>query len=346
MRKLFLLLCLLTAVAPIVHAQELNYYGNDPYAALNVAQRERKLLLVEFYAPWNHRSQWMHEKILRDTTFRRTFDEHFILVQVLTETPDGATLARLYEVNDYPAIVIFNYNGDVLDKIDTTLDKEDFSHRIQTLLLALHGGQAWRMSQIFAAAEYGDRPAVDAFATSFLGSQTPEQIINAVVWPLFENSQVTYYYSATFHYLLEHLDEFRTELGVDKVDETVSDVLVAGMFPYLLGSVDYSPDLTADMIRIAREAELPAADVLRSMDETAALRGSGEYFPYVGRLSILINQLPESMILPLVLSLEVVAEHGTKEEKAEADRLLNRVISHPFTPTDFILLEALRERLK
>ena len=166
-----LCLALGTARAGTSDGQEakrgLKYWGNDPYAALSVAKQQRKLLLVEFYADWDYRSRWMSERVLSDSTVRSLIEAEFLAVQVPTDTPDGADLAQMYQVTAYPSIVVFNTNGDVVDKIDTTLDAEDFEQRLQAILMTTQGAGAWQMRQVYSAAENGDTLATDQAMEEF-----------------------------------------------------------------------------------------------------------------------------------------------------------------------------------
>ena len=203
----------------------LDYWGSDPYAALTEAKRQRKLLLVEFYADWNHRSRWMSDRVLGDSAVRALAGAHFLAVRVPTGTPEGAELAGIYQVTDYPAILIFNSNGDVLDKIDVTLDAEDFGQRLRTILMAVQGAGTWRLRQVYAAAEQSDPEATDAAVTRFLAGRLPQEVANNVVWPMFENSVVTRFGSPAFEYLVSHADLFRREMGREKVDAVLAEAL-------------------------------------------------------------------------------------------------------------------------
>ncbi|MCC8062670.1 MAG: thioredoxin family protein [Rikenellaceae bacterium] len=324
----------------------LEYWGSDPYAALAVAKQQRKLLLVEFYADWNHRSRWMSERVLGDSAVRSLVEARFVAVQVPTGTADGADLAGVYQVTGYPAILIFNANGDVLDKIDVTLDPEDFEQRIQTILMAVQGTGTWRLRQVYAAAEQSDTEATDAAVAQFLGGQLPQDVANGVVWPMFENSVVTRYGSTAFNYLISHVDLFRQEIGREEVDAVLTDALLQSMLPYVVGSVPYGADVAEAMIRTAESLELPAVLSLQSMSDVAALREAEDLSLFVARLGLLLDVVPESYHLPLAMSLDIVAERGSREARGAALKIVNRVHTSLQSPANAAMLELLRDRLK
>lgn len=329
-----------------LRAEGLRYFGTNPYEALPEARKQKKMLLVEFYADWNYRSRWMNEKVLSDSTLIPFIEEYFLAIQVDTGTEEGGRMATLYEVTGYPAIVIFNSNGVVLDKIDTTLDQEDFKNRIDALILVTQSGGATRLlNRIYAAAEGADRNMADLYAADFLASQTEQQVINAVIWPMFKNTMITFYYSSAFDYLLNHLEQFRKEIGEDEVNETVSLALLNAMLPYLIGTSPYSEKILHDVVGIADEHELQVASVLHLMDEMARLRLEQNWSAYISRLALLLNYVPESMQFPLILSLEPLTEEESKDDRDAAYRLVSKAISSGQS-THVALLESLRERLK
>lgn len=324
----------------------LDYQGSDPYAALSVAKRERKLLLVEFYADWNHRSRWMSEQVLSDSTVRELVGANFVAVQIQTRTAAGAELAGLYEVTDYPSIVIFNSNGDVLDKVDVTLDADDFEQRLRTILMTVQGMGTWQLRQVYAAAERADYPETDAAAADFLGRQLPQDVANSVVWPMFENSAVTRYGSTAFNYLVTHAEMFRKEIGRESVDKVLTDALWEAMLPYVVGSVPYGADVAGEMVRTAEVLELGAALSLRSMSDVAGLRSAEDLSLFVARLRLLLNMVPESYHLPLALSLDIVADRGSRDNKSAALEIVDRVQTSTQSPANAAMLEFLRDRLK
>lgn len=348
MRHLLFLLVFLCGFSGVstASAEGLRYYGNDPYAVLNEAQKQRKMLLVEFYAPWNYKSRWMNENVLGHASMRGMIEEHFLPVQVLTDTEDGGKLAAVYQVTDYPAIVIFSANGDVLDKIDKPLDRDDFRKRMEALFLVTGGGNMRWLNQAYAAAEAGDIENADVFAGQYLRSQTPEQVINSVVWPMFQNSQITYYYSSAFDYLLAHIGRFRDTIGLSQVNDVVSEILVKAMLGYVVGSAAYDSAAMSQIAAIAGKEGLLVAGALRSAAEIVQIREEGNLALYVARLSLLLDQFPESMQFQMAMTLEIVAEKGTRDERKAAADIIASLITAQQTSSNIMILEKLLERLK
>lgn len=349
---LFLVLCLTLSgvgqASAVEYPQQkgLKYYGSDPYAALAVAMQQQKLLLVEFYAEWNYRSRWMAERVLGDSSVKALVETHFIAVRVPTDTPEGADLAALYQVTGYPTLVIFSSRGDVLDKIDVTLDADDFTQRIEALLMTLEGNSTWRLRQVYAAAETSNPEATDAAAERLLSGMPPSEAAGSVVWPMFENSIVMRYGSVAFDYLVSHVETFRQETGVQAVDNLLTETMYRAMMPFVIGSAPYDSTAASQIIRTAQQLDLPAAMALESMAEVAALRAADDLTLFVARTGLLMNLIPEEYHLQLVLALDIVAERGSQAAKHEAARLVSRVKTTLRSPANATILEQLGERLK
>lgn len=350
--RLLLWLCLILSGVGQASAVEspqqrgLNYYGSDPYAALEAAQQQGKLLLVEFYAEWNYRSRWMAERVLGDSSVRALLEEHFLAVRVPTDTPEGADLAALYQVTGYPSLVIFSSRGDVLDKIDETLDTDDFTQRVETLLTSIEGNTTGRLRQVYAAAETADPEATDRAVERLLGGLLPTEAAGSVVWPMFENSIVMRYGSVAFDYLERHVEIFRQETGAQEVDNLLTEALYRAMMPYVIGSAPYDSTAIRQIWQTAQQLELPAALAMESLSEAAALRMAEELTRFVARTELLMNLVPERYQLPLLLSLEVVAERGSHAAKQAALHLLSRQQTSLYSPATAAILEQLGERLK
>ncbi|WP_294600990.1 thioredoxin family protein [uncultured Rikenella sp.] len=324
----------------------LTYHGSDPYTALNEARSQGKLLLVEFYADWNHRSRWMSEHVLSDSAVRLLIESRFIPVQVPTGTTQGAELARLYEVTSYPAILIFHPSGDVLDKVDVTLDPADFEQRLRALLMTTQGYGTWRLRRIYTAAESGDPVATDAAVRDFLHGQLPQDLANSVIWPLFENSIVLRSDSPAFDYLTTHIETFRQAIGRETVDAVLDETLRSGMLPYVVGSRPYSTPATAALVETARRLDLSSLQSLESMADVAALRQSDDLDLFTARVGLLMAMLPEPYSLPLALSLEPVALRGSRDTRKAARELVDELLNRLRSPAQIEMLHSLRERLE
>ena len=350
--RLCLLLCLALSGAGHALAVEspqqkgLTYYGSDPYAALPVARQQGKLLLVEFYAEWNYRSRWMAERVLGNSSVRALIEEHFVAVRVPTDTPDGADLAALYQVTGYPTLVIFSSRGDVLDKIDVTLDADDFTQRIEALLMTLEGKSTWRLRQVYAAAETADPEATDAAVERLLSGMTPAEAAGSVIWPMFENSIVMRYGSVAFDYLMRHVETFRQETGTEAVDNLLTETMYRAMMPYVVGSLPLDSTVAHQIILTARQLELPAVLALESMAEVASLRDADDLTHYVARIGLLINLIPEEYQLQLAMALDIVAERGSHTAKQEAAKTVAHIQTTLRSPANIAILEQLILRLK
>ena len=130
------------------------------------------------------------------------------------------------------------------------------------------------------------------------------------------------------------------------MNELLNETLRRSMLPYVVGSVPYDRRVADGMAVEAERLGLSSALALRSMAEVARLREADDLSLFVARLGLLLDLLPETYHLPLVLSLEPVAERGADETKKLALELLNRVRVSISSPANEALLSRLADRLK
>lgn len=348
LRAIILSIAAISLITNTVEAKGgVQYLDLDPYEALAHAQSSGRMLMVEFYAPWNSRSRWMNEKTLGNEQVGRFVDEHFVCVKIDTQSPKGALLAQDYQVTTYPTIVVFDDRGNVLDKIEVTLDAEDFESRLLSVIMAADGNGGWQLRMSFASVESGDIPQAEKSAAEYIDSHQRGEIINSVVWPIFSNNSVTRYGSYTFNYMIDNIEAMRTELGREQVDPQIEEKLLNAMLPYTLGTVPYDSATISDIINISRRTgpEVLTPN-LEAMARLAELRRSGEILPLINQTSYLIDHLPEDMALPLTLGLDIVCDRGTKSERNAAARIVTQTITLSRSGSSFTLLDDLRTRLK
>ncbi len=338
------LLCLSLFSARARQGDTVRYYATgDPYEGLRQAQVQRKMLLVEFYAPWSTASRWTSEHVIGHPDLRQFLSENFVVVRVETDTPDGASLAADYQVTNYPAVVIFTYDGNVIDKTTESFDREDFSKYLLGIVLSSRRSSTL-LGNLLGATEYGPGydDMLEEYSMRYLTSELPEVIATPVSWPLFENQAITHFYTPAFDYLIAHIDLMRENIGRRKVDELIRMRLYEGAMPEVVGAAEYSAPTFESIGLIARKLNLPDSLVYREMEHTARARAEGNYSRFVTGIGILVDVVPEHLVFPLALSLNAVAGDPDKSIRSAAVKIIDR-IEHPLGDR---LLPRLKARLK
>jgi|GEM_PF-2778495 len=342
-RRLLVLTAILVFSLLRVHA--VNYFDGNVYKALVQAQSENKMLIAEFYAQWNYKSTWMHDKIFADPDISKVLEKDFVTVLIDTETPDGAALAVNYQLTNYPCIVIFASSGEPLDKIDQTLDKEDFLIRIEQLMMTVGGNSAWRFRSVMAAAEENDVPKADRLALDYIAGQPSARIITHNHWKMFQNNNITFYQSAAFEFMLAHLTDFYKVFGELDVNKRIESIFIDAIMPLVVETQEYDSVYVAGILDDIRSLDINNKDMLLQLLLLLELRHNHELSPYVDNIAALTGKIPEDWVFNLMLALNAVAENGSKDERQKSLRLINRLRPNFSSSSQAMLLDDLTERL-
>ena len=84
-------------------------------AVLERAERENKLVFVDFYTTWCTPCKLMDKDVFPDKTIGKFFKKHFISYKVDAEKGNGVNLAVVFEVSVYPTLLFLNEKGRVLE---------------------------------------------------------------------------------------------------------------------------------------------------------------------------------------------------------------------------------------
>lgn len=338
-RRLVILLLLVCSF--FGYAQGVFVYTDDIYKALDVAKREQKLLLVEFYADWNYRSRWFNEMMSSSETVAKALDENFVLFRFDTNSKIGADYANRYSVNNYPYLLVFNRNGDVIFKIDKTLEKEDFIEILNTVLVQQNGSVVWRMSQIDAAIESQDHNKADKLFEQ-LYETVGDKIFNRHFWRLFEDDIVTFYGSTAYNVLSKDKEKFETDSVI--VHERIATIFRELVKPFLLESQTYNDEaikvITGELLDL--KLKDPQVELMLEMVKN---RNNEAVLEYIINCEKLLNIMDEDQGFGVVLSLEFVAQKGSKEQKKRAKKIVENQLHRSSIGSQTELLEQLLRNL-
>lgn len=338
-----LTLCLLTVLAS--RAEGVHYFKGTVYEALAAAQRQSKMLIVEFYAKWNYKSRWMNQNVVSRRDVYEVLDQSYVLVMVDTQTKDGAALALQYEITDYPAFVVFNQNGNVIDKIETTLDRNDFVMRLNQVEIENDGSSSWTINKIYSSAEQGDRESASKLAMEYLSKQTKEKAISPLYWDMFTNLSITYYPSEMFKYLVENRDDFALAIGKIKTDDLICSILTEASMQFAIGSHTYDSLRVDEIESIAARVNVVQSEVLIDLCRLTRFREEGNLDKYIETMNYALRNVSQEMVVNLLLSLEIVAERGDEDQKKLAKSIVEKYGKNSYSSSQSMLVETLIKKL-
>lgn len=337
MRKILVILFVVFSFVG-VRAQEVTFYEGTAFEALRVAQSQQKFLLVEFYASWNRKSEWMHT-IIKSAG---ELNEKFVVVSVDTSTEDGALLAQQYSVSAYPFLVLFDTKGDAIEKIDKTYSKEDFLAKINEILLSQDKNTLWQLQTILRAVanptlSEEDYARVLAITSAYLDSQSRDLLLDQSHWGLFSSSLLTFYGSSCYDFLTKNYSDF---FDAELAEEYAADIIYSLLLPLLTTE---GGDEIIEMI-LSDSTALAIAPAAESLTELIILRRGDDAAGYTALMERVVGVMPEKYEYQLVITLSFVAHSTTLDDRkvrAKARTMLEKLQSHSLSGTKNALIESL-----
>ncbi len=100
------------------------FHNGSFESGMNKAASQGKLFFVEFYADWCTPCKWMDKTTFTNSEVVQLMNSNFVALKLDIETDDGASLKKEYSVRMLPTILIFNANGDMVERVEKTLSPE------------------------------------------------------------------------------------------------------------------------------------------------------------------------------------------------------------------------------
>lgn len=123
MKKIY---CLILMIWPMLSwGQGIEFHHGSLSEGLEIAEKEGKLVFVDFYTDWCIPCKSMAKNIFPQEEVGAYFNEHFINLKLDAEK-EGLSAARLYGVKSYPTYLFLDSDGDVVFKETGSRSKESF----------------------------------------------------------------------------------------------------------------------------------------------------------------------------------------------------------------------------
>ncbi len=111
--------------------EEVAFYTGSFEAAKTKALGESKYLFVDFYARWCTPCKWMDETTFKNGEIVDLLADNFISYKVDIDKEDGFKLKNQFEVKMLPTILIFNKQGELVERVEETLDVKKLKSLIE-----------------------------------------------------------------------------------------------------------------------------------------------------------------------------------------------------------------------
>ncbi|CAM4145681.1 thioredoxin family protein [Flavobacterium antarcticum] len=93
----------------------IDFFKGSWEEALEKAKQENKNIFVDFYATWCGPCKQL-KKSFKDKEVGAYYNKNFINISIDGETKEGRQLMYRYQIQGYPTLLIFDYNGKVKTK--------------------------------------------------------------------------------------------------------------------------------------------------------------------------------------------------------------------------------------
>lgn len=95
--------------------------------ALKKAKAEHKYIFVDAYATWCGPCRQLKNTSFKNTQTAEYFNKNFVNLSVDMEKGEGVNLATTWEVQEYPTLLILDFNGKVLFRSIGYLDAKQLA---------------------------------------------------------------------------------------------------------------------------------------------------------------------------------------------------------------------------
>jgi thioredoxin-related protein len=125
MRKLinYLPLVLIWIMVGNLEASDIriNFSNESISSARKKAGEEGKLLFVGFHAKWCTPCTWMDQTTFKDANVTNTLNADFVALKIDIDDVQGFELKSIYGVKYLPTMLIFNSQGQLVERIEETM---------------------------------------------------------------------------------------------------------------------------------------------------------------------------------------------------------------------------------
>ena len=130
-----LILVTLLLMTSVNFAAENKWHSFD--AGLAKADKEKKMILVDFYADWCHWCKVMDEKTFKDKNVSKKLQDRFVTIKLdaedaqakvnyKNETFSNPQLTQAFGITGFPSLAFLDSNGDVITLVPGYVPPENF----------------------------------------------------------------------------------------------------------------------------------------------------------------------------------------------------------------------------
>lgn len=116
---------LLSVTGPVLAADSLNFNKDGYEQALSQAAKEKKIVMLYFWADWCGFCKKIEAEVFADSEVRKVFDEAFLAVSI-DINKDPQKLSEKFRASALPTLTFLNAQGEMLGYWEGATDPKTF----------------------------------------------------------------------------------------------------------------------------------------------------------------------------------------------------------------------------
>ncbi|HAP19550.1 MAG TPA: hypothetical protein DCR38_17535, partial [Butyricimonas virosa] len=127
MKIKLVLFWMIAAILPLSSfAQGVDFKELTMQEALTLAEKEKKMVFVDFYTTWCGPCKMMSSEVFTREQVGAYFNREFVNLKVDAEKGEGVELAKKYQVKAYPTFVVLKADGTEVYRTSGARPAEEF----------------------------------------------------------------------------------------------------------------------------------------------------------------------------------------------------------------------------
>ncbi|MCX7830085.1 MAG: thioredoxin domain-containing protein [Acidobacteria bacterium] len=130
-KKVVLFVIGMLALTTVLNCAELKWFKGDLSKALDIAKKENKVVMIDFFTDWCTPCKVLEKQVWQDESSIKEISKLNIIPMKLDAEKEGLNDAKKYTIKAYPTILFLNKDGDELGRRVGFGSKEDVLNAIK-----------------------------------------------------------------------------------------------------------------------------------------------------------------------------------------------------------------------